>query len=253
MKRCCILIVFVAINSLLVKAVPLEVSERIIGGIDAPEGAYPYQISIRYAFSHSCGGSIIHPEWVLTAASCVYGIPESLLTIVAGSNSLSNGGIHYPVIATYAHERYDNKTQDNDIAVLRVKHINFNERVGAITLDYLNVPENRMVTVSGWGYTNPSHPFFPDKLQHIGVLTIGNEMCSQKLNKPVQSTQLCTFTRAGEGTCTGDAGGPLVDILSGKLIGIARAIHFPCGKGLPDVHSRVSSYYSWVRDRCNCI
>lgn len=157
------------------------------------------------------------------------------------------------MIASYAHERYNNKTQENDIAVLRVKHINFNWRVGAITLEHLNVPDNSIGFVSGWGYTNSSQSYFPDRLQHISTLTINNVACSRKLNKPVQSSQICTFTRAGEGICAGDTGGPVVEASTGKLIGIARAVHTSCGKGLPDVHTRISFYYLWVRERCNCI
>lgn len=44
---------------------------RIVGGDDASPGQFPYQISLRIKDSHTCGGSIIDNEWILTAAHCV--------------------------------------------------------------------------------------------------------------------------------------------------------------------------------------
>ena len=46
-------------------------SPRILGAQNAPEGKYPYQVSIQYFGSHICGGSIIFKQWILTAAQCI--------------------------------------------------------------------------------------------------------------------------------------------------------------------------------------
>jgi len=44
---------------------------RIVGGADAAEGQFPHQVSLRQLSSHICGGSIIAPQVILTAAHCV--------------------------------------------------------------------------------------------------------------------------------------------------------------------------------------
>ena len=46
-------------------------SGRIVGGTDALDGQFPHQISLRRLGSHTCGGSIISRNYVLTAAHCV--------------------------------------------------------------------------------------------------------------------------------------------------------------------------------------
>lgn len=46
-------------------------SGRIVGGADATPGQFPYQVSLRIKDSHTCGGSIIDNQWILTAAHCV--------------------------------------------------------------------------------------------------------------------------------------------------------------------------------------
>lgn len=44
---------------------------RIVGGSDAEPGQFPYQVSLRNQHSHTCGGSILNENWILTAAHCV--------------------------------------------------------------------------------------------------------------------------------------------------------------------------------------
>jgi secreted trypsin-like serine protease len=55
-------------------------------------GEFPWQISLQLVTAetarHVCGGSVINENWVLTAAHCVYGLSEKMLSVVAGKNDL---------------------------------------------------------------------------------------------------------------------------------------------------------------------
>ena len=51
-------------------------SAQVVGGWDARPNEFPWQISMHRLrdsgeFSHSCGGSIINENWILSAAHCV--------------------------------------------------------------------------------------------------------------------------------------------------------------------------------------
>ena len=63
---------------------------RIVGGTNAKPGAWPWQVTMDYkghaAKPHWCGGSIIAPQWIVSAAHCfAYGVDPDQYTIVAGN------------------------------------------------------------------------------------------------------------------------------------------------------------------------
>ncbi|XP_017782137.1 PREDICTED: chymotrypsin-1-like [Nicrophorus vespilloides] len=222
-----------------------DLSWRIVGGSKAPAGAFPYQISLRGIFGgHSCGGSIINDQWILTAAHCVQGSSPSSLNVVVGSNQLNAGGEKYKVSKVIYHENYDSSAIKNDVAVLKLeKPLTFSKTVQPIPLASSSIGANEDCVLSGWGTTTyPGNT--PNDLQFINLKTLSVKDCQERqAPNPVFDSQVCTFTQKGQGACHGDSGGPLV--AGGKQIGIV-SWGRPCGIGYPDVFTRVYSFLSWI-------
>ena len=63
---------------------------RIVGGTNAKPGTWPWQVTMDYkghtATTHWCGGSIIAPQWIVSAAHCfAYSLDPAQYTVVAGN------------------------------------------------------------------------------------------------------------------------------------------------------------------------
>lgn len=168
-----------------------EDASRIIKGVDANDGEFPYQISLRKKGvnpGHLCGGSILTSNWVLTAAHCCssmyvtppsprpsiakerfnmvsyrYSISKSDYYIYAGSVFLNQGGSSHPVEKVIIHPYYQPTQQFiNDVCLIRVSQpFKYSDKVQQVTL----VPKGEVVnsgdpvTIQGWGYTNPVSVF----------------------------------------------------------------------------------------------
>lgn len=101
--------------------------DYIVGGQPAESGEFPHVIILKYQGRFSCGGSLIAPNRVLTAAHCVVDYlpggsrPVEGLTITAGTTNLESDGVIIPVESVHPHKEY-NPSNDfiNDIAVIKV-------------------------------------------------------------------------------------------------------------------------------------
>lgn len=99
---------------------------RVVGGENAVRGSWPWQILMLYNGYAVCGGALVSPTWVVTAAHCVYGDESytDLFTIRVGEydrNVLEGSETEYDVDKIISHPEYDPSKLNNDIAVIKLK------------------------------------------------------------------------------------------------------------------------------------
>ncbi|KAK4873164.1 hypothetical protein RN001_015193 [Aquatica leii] len=225
----------------------LLLEDKIVGGSVATRGQFPYQISLRYNNRHNCGGSIIDQNNVLTAAHCVDKFPSQNSNIMAGTNKLNEVGVLYLISRYIIHKDWNPIDASNDIAIIKVKTpIEYTTYIKPIAFDATFIPDQVQTVLSGWGYT--SYPgTTPNNLMYFNGRVVDLEVCKEALagdEYPVLDSHICSFARKGVGACLGDSGGPLV--ANNKQIGIVSWAP-ACALGVPDVYTRVSHYYEWIK------
>ncbi|XP_065084078.1 chymotrypsin-2-like [Ochlerotatus camptorhynchus] len=221
---------------------------RIVGGSNAAEGQFPYQVSLRSAANaHFCGGSIVNNNWVLSAAHCTSGRTTANTIVFVGALLLNAGGERHPSSQIINHPQYSGITLANDVSVVRVATpFLFNSNVAPIALEQNFVTTASNAQASGWGQTsNPGS--LPVHMQWVNVDIISLEECRSRhsvLNAArVHDSTICTSSPVGIGMCMGDSGGPLSH--EGRQQGIV-SWGIACALGFPDVFARVSSHRSWI-------
>ncbi|XP_065366534.1 chymotrypsin-2-like [Calliphora vicina] len=232
------------------------IAGRIVGGSTAEDGLAPYQVSLQEGGGHICGGAIINTDWIITAAHCVaYSEPEEV-SVLTGTQDLSQPGVFYYVKRIYIHCNYDNPSMHNDIALLHLNSsIVFNENTQIVNLPSKPLNDGDDVLLTGWGTEEPWGAA-PERLKKVDLKFMEHERCKAALqNDPdFDVGHICTFTKYGEGACHGDSGGPVVS--SGCLVGIVNW-GYPCGIGYPDAYASPYFYLDWIRstmsENGNCL
>lgn len=228
---------------------------KIVGGQYAAKNQFPHQIAVMYGGGLRCGGSIYNEYWIITAAHCV----ASGLSILAGTNLLSRGGVARKVIEAIPHEDYGNFM--NDIALLRLdKPLAFDKSVKPIELLTAEVPAGAEVVISGWGKTsNIGSP--SERLKFNTLEAISDEQC--RANVIDHPGLICLGHNRGNGACNvilvpsfklcinnffpskGDSGGSAT--YDGKLCGVANFVSNGCGSSYPDGYAKISFFVDWIQ------
>jgi secreted trypsin-like serine protease len=218
----------------------------VIGGHDATED-YPFMTSLQVSGKHNCGGSLIRPDWVVTAAHCAAGGDPSALTVRVGSKDRTAGGSEAQVSQIVTHPGYDPSGAGNDIALLKLDHpvpqkpIRIAAEAGG---------PGTATRIVGWGKTCDDRnqcPDLPITLQELDTKLVADDQCT----KFDGNTELCTDSDIPDAQgCNGDSGGPQLKGRPGdwELIGATSrdGDEDPkCATG-PGIWTDVTSYTDWV-------
>lgn len=240
---------------------------RIIGGRNADPHVAPWIVSLQflsetYGSYHFCGGSIIKPEWVITAGHCLKGMKGlQNVVVAAGRHNLavaeSTEQLRWLKIV-YIHPKYAGGVGPNDLALIRVKTpFTYDATVQEIALPAAGsaFPVGS-ATLYGWGSTtNLQRAPLPSTLQTMTVSLISVDQCRTAMASfanYIQNSNICTVGvfNGRPAACSGDSGSGLSQ--NGVLIGTVSWGLTPCATSKSaSVYVRVSAFARWISNIIN--
>lgn len=231
------------------------IKPQVVGGTETVPNSRPYQVALLMNGRQGCGGTLISPDWVLTAAHCLDSASTSTLTVQVGAHSISRrDGQNLRVSQIIKHENWRGAQGIQsgwDIAVLRLATPAPAAVTPAVlptvTIDNQLAAVGRAVTVSGWGLTrNQGSP--SDVLREVNLPVISNASCSSELRTSLPASVICGGGSGGVSACNGDSGGPYAASSAGKFYSIGTVSWGNACSGAT-VFTRTSSYLSWIEQK----
>ncbi|XP_068393602.1 chymotrypsin-like elastase family member 2A [Eschrichtius robustus] len=240
----------------------------VVGGEDVRANSCPWQVSLQYSsngqWRHTCGGSLIDQNWVLTAAH--YISSSRTYRVVLCRHCLAThepGSLVVKVSKLVVQEEWNSNqlSKGNDIALLRlVNPIALTDKIqlGCLPPAGAILPNNCICYVTGWGRLQ-SNGALPDVLQQGELLAVDSATCSQPgwWGSTVKTSMICAGGDGVISSCNnsgllrGDSGGPLNCQAANGQWQVHGVVSF--GSSLscnyyhkPSVFTRFSNYIDWI-------
>ncbi|XP_035238445.1 elastase 2 like [Anguilla anguilla] len=233
---------------------------RVVGGVDAIPNSWPWQISLQYTSNgnwyHTCGGTLISSDWVLTAAHCISS--SKTYRVELGKHNLKEteaASVTIPAGKIIVHEKWNPFFIRNDIALIKLETpVTVGDAIMPACLPEAGfiLPHNEACYVTGWGRLYTGGPI-ADILQQALLPVVDFATCTRPdwWGSQVKDTMVCAGGDGVVSGCNGDSGGPLNCQSADGSWEVHGIVSF--GSGLkcnlakkPTVFTQVSSYIDWI-------
>ena len=241
---------------------PIDATSKILGGVQAAPGAWPWIAALLSAddpsvfYAQFCSGVLIDQSWVLTAAHCVQGMSATKIQVAVGAYDLTKfTGSRTPVKSIRIHPQFSSTSLYNDIALVELGVPSAIQPIALFSGESVDkTPPSllgKLVTVLGWGLADTATSwYYPAILRQVSLPVVADSSCNDIYSNPVLPSQFCAGYYEGKDACEGDSGGPAVVQVDGQWVhaGIVSA-GVSCQEyfGWYGKYTRTSAQLSFIR------
>ncbi|XP_068098412.1 chymotrypsin-C-like [Hyperolius riggenbachi] len=238
---------------------------RVVNGEDVVPHSWPWQISLQYQgasgnWGHTCGGTLITDQWVLTAAHCISS--GRVYRVLLGKHSLETadepGSVVVGTEKIIVHEKWSSLLIRNDISLIKLAEpVPLSDQIqpACLPADGVLLANDFPCFVTGWGRLYTNGPI-ADALQQALLPVVDQATCSRSdwWGFQATSSMVCAGGDGIVSACNGDSGGPLNCKSASGAIEVHGIVSFGSGVSCnyekkPTVFTRVSAYIDWINQK----